>query len=153
MATNARKRSRENETAEDGAVASAAAADAPARKRTKRPPRAMAPGKRKRRRKGRKRKRARVRPRAVSQAPCCSAGCVPGRPVPRVCRQQDMQNNPINTVEHHLFKAMIKVCLIRDVDSCGYSRCGRTDMGVSALGQVVGVWFRSSRRWRPSSAM
>lgn len=59
--------------------------------------------------------------------------------------QLNEKNVPINTVEHQLFQAMVKVCLIKDMDSCGYSRCGRTDMGVSALGQVVGVWFRSKQ--------
>lgn len=39
----------------------------------------------------------------------------------------------------HLFNAMRKTTLIRpdvDVNNLRYSRCGRTDKGVSALGQV-----------------
>lgn len=48
------------------------------------------------------------------------------------------------TVEKHLFAALKKVCLIQDRQSCGYSRCGRTDRGVSALGQVVALHLRSA---------
>lgn len=36
--------------------------------------------------------------------------------------------------------------LIRDRYSCGYSRAGRTDRGVSALGQVVALRLRSRVR-------
>ncbi len=49
-----------------------------------------------------------------------------------------------NTVEHHLFAALTKTKLITDRDSCMYSRAGRTDVGVSAMGQVVGVRVRSN---------
>lgn len=49
-----------------------------------------------------------------------------------------------NTVEHHLFSALIKTRLIESRDTCDYSRSGRTDVGVSALGQVVGLRVRSN---------
>ena len=55
------------------------------------------------------------------------------------------------TVEDALFEALVSTRLVRDVGSCGYSRCGRTDKGVSALGQVVALEVRSARRsgaWR-----
>eukprot|EP00946_MAST-07B_sp_MAST-7B-sp1_P001562 g1562.t1 len=151
VANSARKRSRENETAGDRAVASAAAAGAPAKKRTKTPSENYGTEQKKKkttkRRKKKKRREfdhGRFRRRHVALRVAYLGAEYHG-----FARQQDMQNNPINTVEHHLFKAMIKVCLIRDVDSCGYSRCGRTDMGVSALGQVVGVWFRSKQTLAP----
>ena len=48
------------------------------------------------------------------------------------------------TVEKHLFEALVKLKLIKDKHSCNYSRCGRTDRGVSALGQVVALNLRSS---------
>lgn len=48
------------------------------------------------------------------------------------------------TVEKHLFAALTKVRLIEDRQQCGYSRCGRTDKGVSALGQVVALRVRSA---------
>lgn len=48
------------------------------------------------------------------------------------------------TIEKHLFAALRKVCLIQDRQTCGYSRCGRTDRGVSALGQVVALQLRSA---------
>ncbi|OLN91956.1 tRNA pseudouridine(38/39) synthase [Colletotrichum chlorophyti] len=56
------------------------------------------------------------------------------------------------TIEGELWAALTKACLIfpddPDVvnfDCCEYSKCGRTDRGVSAFGQVVGLRVRSSR--------
>lgn len=49
-----------------------------------------------------------------------------------------------NTVENHLFQALLKTRLVESRDTCEYSRAGRTDVGVSALGQVVGLRVRSS---------
>eukprot|EP01047_Picozoa_sp_COSAG01_P070863 COSAG01_NODE_10854_length_2062_cov_1.173692_1_plen_476_part_00 len=47
------------------------------------------------------------------------------------------QDDSDNTVEGHLFKALQRTCLVSDdVRSANYSRCGRTDIGVSAFGQV-----------------
>lgn len=40
------------------------------------------------------------------------------------------------TVEDRIFFALQKLKLVADRKSCNYSRCGRTDRGVSALGQV-----------------
>ena len=40
------------------------------------------------------------------------------------------------TVEKHVLAALQKVKLIEDRTKCNYSRCGRTDTGVSAFGQV-----------------
>lgn len=48
------------------------------------------------------------------------------------------------TVEKQLFAALRKVCLIEDRQTSEYSRCGRTDRGVSALGQVVALKLRSA---------
>ena len=50
-----------------------------------------------------------------------------------------------NSVEKHLFAALTKTCLVvgRNRSSCNYSRCGRTDRGVSAFGQVIGIHIRS----------
>ena len=47
-----------------------------------------------------------------------------------------------NSVEKALFEALVKVRLVADRASCGYSRCGRTDKGVSAAGQVVSLRLR-----------
>lgn len=49
-----------------------------------------------------------------------------------------------NTVEKHLFDAFIKLKLIESHKECAYTRCGRTDKGVSALGQVISLRLRSS---------
>ncbi|OLY85736.1 tRNA pseudouridine(38/39) synthase [Smittium mucronatum] len=48
------------------------------------------------------------------------------------------------TVEGELFKSLIKCRLVLNEASCGYSRCGRTDRGVSALGQVISLYVRSN---------
>ena len=53
------------------------------------------------------------------------------------------QDDIDNTIEGHLFRALQQTCLIVDRDSCNYSRCGRTDKGVSALGQVVALHLRT----------
>lgn len=64
---------------------------------------------------------------------------------------------PLPTVEEILWKALNKGRLIFPTpdpskhpdevnwDGCEYSKCGRTDRGVSAFGQVVGVRVRSNR--------
>ena len=53
------------------------------------------------------------------------------------------QNSTSNTVEEYLFAALIKAKLIKDRKSCSYSRCGRTDKGVSAITQVLTITLRS----------
>ena len=71
---------------------------------------------------------------------------------------------PLPTVEAVLLDALAQARLIkpelkRDTDTLGFSRCGRTDRGVSAAGQVVSLWVRSQLRedegrhelaWRPA---
>ena len=52
-----------------------------------------------------------------------------------------------NTVEGHFFRALKKICLIPEDaawDDFKYSRCGRTDIGVSASGQTVALMVRSA---------
>eukprot|EP00755_Sulcionema_specki_P008602 Sspe_Gene.41406::Locus_20013_Transcript_1_1_Confidence_1.000_Length_1499::g.41406::m.41406/K01855/PUS3, DEG1; tRNA pseudouridine38/39 synthase len=57
------------------------------------------------------------------------------------------QENTTETVEHYLFEAL-KRCRLVDPGAPGapenYSRCGRTDKGVSALGQVMALHVRTS---------
>ncbi|KAI7898233.1 pseudouridine synthase, partial [Cokeromyces recurvatus] len=50
------------------------------------------------------------------------------------------------TVEDQLFKALEKCRLIHHRDDCDYSRCGRTDKGVSGLGQVIALNIRSTNK-------
>ncbi|KAK5715888.1 pseudouridine synthase deg1 [Elasticomyces elasticus] len=63
---------------------------------------------------------------------------------------------PLPTVEEELWKALRKTRLIlpdfggkpeNEIcwDGCEYSKCGRTDRGVSAFGQVIGIKVRSSK--------
>ena len=63
---------------------------------------------------------------------------------------------PLPTIEEELWKAFNKARLIFPTDSlsintevnwegCEYSKCGRTDKGVSAFGQVIGIRVRSNR--------
>ncbi|KAL9704028.1 hypothetical protein quinque_007546 [Culex quinquefasciatus] len=53
------------------------------------------------------------------------------------------QEDSANTIEHHLFNALTRVCLIESRESSNYHRCGRTDKGVSAFHQVVSLDVRS----------
>lgn len=57
-----------------------------------------------------------------------------------------MGPTPLPTVENVLFDALAKAHLVDPVaefEGCGWERCGRTDRGVSAAGQVVSLWVRS----------
>lgn len=49
-----------------------------------------------------------------------------------------------NSVERQLFNALLKARLISSRGTSNYSRCGRTDRGVSAAGQVVALHLKSS---------
>lgn len=54
---------------------------------------------------------------------------------------------PLPTVEEVLFHAFAKARLIdpdAGLDGCGWEKCGRTDVGVSAAGQVISLWVRSA---------
>ncbi|KAH7909301.1 pseudouridine synthase [Hygrophoropsis aurantiaca] len=54
---------------------------------------------------------------------------------------------PLPTVEEVLFKAFAKTKLIDNEagsEGCGWEKCGRTDRGVSAAGQVISLWVRSA---------
>ncbi|KAI8081934.1 pseudouridine synthase [Gilbertella persicaria] len=51
----------------------------------------------------------------------------------------------IPTIEDMLFKALLKCRLIEDIEASDYSRCGRTDKGVSGLGQVIALNVRSKK--------
>lgn len=57
--------------------------------------------------------------------------------------QQDPERIP--TIEDQLFKALISCKLVENMDDCDYTRCGRTDKGVSGLGQVIGLEVRSKK--------
>lgn len=52
------------------------------------------------------------------------------------------QENTLNTVEQTLFQALLKTKLIDDPKNCYYTRCGRTDKGVSAFRQVASLIVR-----------
>ena len=52
---------------------------------------------------------------------------------------------PLPTVEEVLFQAFAKTRLVdaeAGLDGCGWEKCGRTDVGVSAAGQVISLWVR-----------
>ncbi|KAH9476817.1 tRNA pseudouridine(38/39) synthase [Psilocybe cubensis] len=58
-----------------------------------------------------------------------------------------MGPTPLPTVENVLFDALAKTRLIdpeAGFEGCGWEKCGRTDRGVSAGGQVVSLWVRSA---------
>ncbi|KAI8380891.1 pseudouridine synthase [Radiomyces spectabilis] len=50
----------------------------------------------------------------------------------------------VPTVEGAIFNALKTSRLIESPDKCNFSRCGRTDKGVSGLGQVVALDVRSN---------
>lgn len=61
-------------------------------------------------------------------------------------------SSALSTIEEELWKALVKGCLIMPQgteevrwDDWEYSKCGRTDRGVSAFGQVIGIRVRSNR--------
>lgn len=54
------------------------------------------------------------------------------------------QIDTANTIEGCLSDALKKVKLIKSYESCHWSRAGRTDKGVSALGQVISCHVRSN---------
>lgn len=54
------------------------------------------------------------------------------------------QESSENTIESHFFTALSKACLIESRADCNYSRCGRTDKGVSAFSQVLSLDIRSN---------
>ena len=55
-------------------------------------------------------------------------------------------SNTADTVEDHIFRALIRTRLILDPKTCNYSRCGRTDAGVSSTGQVIALRLRTSNQ-------
>lgn len=60
---------------------------------------------------------------------------------------------PLPTVEEVLFQAFAKARLVdaeAGLDGCGWEKCGRTDVGVSAAGQVISLWVRSARPVKPT---
>lgn len=59
---------------------------------------------------------------------------------------QNMKTS-LPTVESVLFDVFVKARLIDPAagfDGCGWEKCGRTDRGVSAAGQVISLWVRSA---------
>lgn len=62
------------------------------------------------------------------------------------CGLAIQSDSPLPTVEGVLLEALEKSGLIdagKGWEGCGFARCGRTDRGVSAAGQVVNLWLRS----------
>ena len=57
---------------------------------------------------------------------------------------QNIGQDNDNSVEKALFQALLKARLIDSRETCGYSRCGRTDKGVSSAGQVVAMQLKSA---------
>jgi tRNA pseudouridine38/39 synthase len=48
------------------------------------------------------------------------------------------------SIEKAIFEALVKTKLVDSRESSGFSRCGRTDKGVSAAGQVVALQLKSA---------
>ncbi|XP_075034821.1 tRNA pseudouridine(38/39) synthase [Mixophyes fleayi] len=59
------------------------------------------------------------------------------------------QENTANTVEEVVFQALAKTRLLENRQKSNYHRCGRTDRGVSALGQVISLDLRTAAEGKP----
>jgi len=57
---------------------------------------------------------------------------------------QNIGHESDNSVERQLFDALLKARLVVSRETSGFSRCGRTDRGVSAVGQVVALNIKSA---------
>ncbi|KAJ3754153.1 pseudouridine synthase [Lentinula raphanica] len=58
-----------------------------------------------------------------------------------------LKPTPLPTVEGVIFEALTRTRLIDPAagyEGCGWEKCGRTDRGVSAAGQVISLWVRSA---------
>lgn len=55
-----------------------------------------------------------------------------------------VQEDTTCTIEHEIFSALYKSCLVEDRQTSQYHRCGRTDKGVSAFCQVISIDVRSN---------
>ena len=90
------------------------------------------------------------RPFNVSEQPCRKIAlrfCYDGSRYSGLAAQPS-QFTPLPTVEELLWDALCTARLVdpaKGMDGAGWSRCGRTDAGVSAAGQVVALWVRSRR--------
>ena len=62
-------------------------------------------------------------------------------------------SSTLPTVESQLFHALLAARLIASRASCHYQRCGRTDRGVHAGGQVVSLWLRSRLKARDDGSV
>ena len=60
----------------------------------------------------------------------------PGSPPRRHHESSEIDGALVRQVEGQLFAALKKTCLVQSRETSNYSRCARTDKGVSALGQV-----------------
>lgn len=58
-----------------------------------------------------------------------------------------VQKHTEDTVEHHIFQALKKTCLVEDIAKSQYTRCGRTDKGVNAMGNVCSLWVREASNY------
>ncbi|KOC63618.1 tRNA pseudouridine(38/39) synthase, partial [Habropoda laboriosa] len=54
-----------------------------------------------------------------------------------------VQESIDNTIEQHLFAALMKSCCIESRETSNYHKCGRTDKGVSSFSQVISLDVRS----------
>lgn len=55
-----------------------------------------------------------------------------------------IQKDVENTIEARLMDAFIQCKLLQDPDRCHWTRCGRTDKGVSAFSQTISLHVRSN---------
>ncbi|OII75275.1 Deg1p-like type II pseudouridylate synthase [Cryptosporidium ubiquitum] len=52
------------------------------------------------------------------------------------------KDDQVPTIEGEIYKALLQLKLIKDIDSCNLVRCGRTDRGVHSVGNYISVDLR-----------
>ena len=57
-----------------------------------------------------------------------------------------MQEN-FQTIEGNILGALKKVALIKDLKDCGFSKCGRTDIGVSSWTQIISLKISKEKQF------
>lgn len=55
-----------------------------------------------------------------------------------------VQEDTVKTIENELFRALLQTRLVESRETSNYHRCGRTDKGVSAFGQVISLDVRTN---------
>lgn len=59
------------------------------------------------------------------------------------------KHSTTRTIEDELFAALLRSRLVPSIKESNFTRCGRTDTGVNATGQIVGLRVRGNKKDKP----